>query len=149
MTYRREVEITEEPVPPATVVTPPQTTVVTPPATVVQPAYVEQPVRRYGPSGLGILERWIVFIFGLIQLLIGLRIILLLIAARESNDIVSGIYGLSEIFVAPFRGILRIDEVQRGATALDVGAIVALVGWFVIELIVLALIRVFRPAARA
>jgi uncharacterized protein YggT (Ycf19 family) len=147
MTYRREVEITEQPAPPATVV--PQTTVVTPPPAVVQPAYVERPVRRYGPSGLGILERWIVFIFGLIQLLIGLRILLLLIAARESNNIVSGIYNLSEIFVAPFRGILAIREVQAGASELDVAAIVALVGWFVIELIVLALIRVFRPSTTA
>lgn len=148
MTYRREVEITEEPAPPPTYVAPPPATVVTP-ATVVEREYVERPVRRYGPSGLGILERWIVFIFGLIQLLIGLRIILLLVAARQSNDLVAGIYNLSEVFVAPFRGILRIEEVQAGATALDVGAIVALVGWFVIELIVLGLLRVFRPAATA
>jgi hypothetical protein len=105
-------------------------------------------VRRYY-SGGSIVARWVVFIFGMIELLIGLRIILLLVAARESNGLVSGIYGLSEVFVAPFRGILRIDEVQAGATALDIGAIVALVGWFVIELIVLALVRVFRPTATA
>ena len=95
------------------------------------------------------IERAIIFIFGLIQLLIVMRIVLLLVAARESNAIVSFVYDVSEIFVAPFRGILRIDEVQAGATALDVGAIVALVGWFIIELIVLALVRVFRPAATA
>lgn len=137
MTYRREVEITEQ----------------APPATVVQervyerePVYERAPV-RYGPSPLGVLERWIIFIFGLIQLVIGLRILLLLVAAREANDIVAFIYNVSEIFVAPFRGILRIDEVQAGATALDMGAIVALIGWFVIELIVLALIRIFRPRA--
>jgi hypothetical protein len=149
MTYRREVEITEQPAAPPTVVAPPTTTVVAPPATVVQNEYVERPVRRYGPSGLGILERWVIFIFGLIQLLIGLRILLLLVAARESNNIVSSIYSVSEIFVAPFRGILRIDDVQSGATALDVGAIVALIGWFVLELIVLGLLRVFRPSATA
>ena len=95
------------------------------------------------------LTRLIVFLFGLIELLIGLRIILLLFAARESNDLVAAIYNISEIFVAPFRGILRIDEVQAGATALDVGAIVALIAWVVIELIVLALVRVFRPTASA
>jgi hypothetical protein len=137
MTYRREVEVTERVVQP-------------PPATIVQERIVEPPVvRRYYPGAGSIVSRWVVFIFGMIELLIGLRIILLLVAARESNNLVSGIYGLSEIFVAPFRGILRIDEVQAGATALDVGAIVALVGWFVIELIVLALVRVFRPAATA
>ena len=74
---------------------------------------------------------------------------LLLLAARESNDIVQFVYNVSEIFVAPFRGILRIDEVQSGAAALDVGAIVALIGWVIIELIVIALIRVFRPSATA
>jgi uncharacterized protein YggT (Ycf19 family) len=103
----------------------------------------------YRPSAFSTMERLIVFIFGLIELLIVLRIVLLLFAARGSNDLVAAIYNLSEVFVAPFRGILRIDEVQAGATALDVGAIVALIGWFILELVVLALVRVFRPAATA
>jgi hypothetical protein len=106
-------------------------------------------VRTYRESPLSTLSRWIVFLFGLVQLLIGLRIVLLLLAAREGNDLVAFIYNVSEVFVAPFRGILRIDEVQAGATALDVGAIVALIGWFIIELIVLALVRLFRPSAAA
>ena len=105
--------------------------------------------REVSPSPLGILSRLIVFLFGLIELLIALRIILLLFAARGSNDIVAAVYNISEVFVAPFRGILRIDEVQAGVTALDVGAIVALIAWVVIELIVLALVRVFRPTASA
>lgn len=114
--------------------------------------YVHEHAREravYSPSPLNVLARWIVFIFGLIQLLIGLRIILLLIAARQGNDLVSFIYNISEIFVAPFRGILRIEDVSAGATALDLGAIVALIGWVIIELVVLALVRVFRPTAAA
>jgi uncharacterized protein YggT (Ycf19 family) len=149
MTYRREVDVTET-TPPAAVVQPPATVVherVYEAAPTPAPVY-ERPV-VYASSPLGMVERWIVFVFGLVELLIGLRILLLLVAARQSNDIVRFIYNLSEIFVAPFRGILRIDEVQSGATALDVGAIVALVGWLVIELIVLALLRVFRPRATA
>lgn len=126
MTYRTDVEVHE----------PVETVVVDPP--------VERDVR---PSPLGVLQRWIVFVFGLIELFIGLRILLLLFAARESNDLVAGIYNLSEIFVAPFRGILRIAEVQAGAAELDTGAIVALVGWVIIELVVLAALRIFRPAA--
>jgi uncharacterized protein YggT (Ycf19 family) len=127
MTYQTRVEVTE------------------PADPNVENSVVER--RAYGPSPLHILERWIVFIFGLIELLIGLRILLLLVAARGSNDIVAFIYNISEIFVAPFRGILRIDEVQSGATALDVGAIVALVGWVIVELVIIALVRVFRPTA--
>ncbi len=130
MTYQREVVETVEPAPGHVHAT-------------------STEVRTYRPSALGVLSRWIVFIFGLIQLLITLRIVFLLLAAREGNSIVSAVYGLSEIFVAPFRGILRIDEVQAGATALDFGAIVALVGWFVIELIILAVVRIFRPSATA
>lgn len=130
MTYRTEVEVTD------------------PGETVVRDRVVERQVVT-SPDPLGVVRRLIVFIFGLIQLLIGLRIILLLFAARGSNDIVSGIYNISDIFVAPFRGILRINEVQSGATELDVAAIVALVGWTVIELVVLALVRVFRPSATA
>ena len=129
MTYQREVVETVDPAPGH-----------------VQATTTE--VRSYSPSPLSVVRRWIIFVFGLIQLLIVLRIVLLLLAAREGNDIVSAIYGLSEIFVAPFRGILGINEVQRGATELDVGAIVALIGWFIIELIVLAAVRIFRPSAR-
>jgi uncharacterized protein YggT (Ycf19 family) len=120
---------------------------------VTEPAdpYVDRVVERrtYSPSPLAVLERWIVFIFGLVELLIVVRILLLLVAARQSNDLVAGIYNVSEVFVAPFRGILRIDEVQAGATALDIGALVALIGWVVIELVVVGLVRVFRPSATA
>lgn len=130
MTYRTEVEVTDR----------------DPGETYVREHSHERAV-SYGPSPLGMLSRLVVFLFGLIQLLIGLRIILLLFAARESNDIVAAVYNISEVFVAPFRGILRIEEVQAGATALDIGAIVALVAWVIIELIVLALLRVFRPSA--
>jgi uncharacterized protein YggT (Ycf19 family) len=120
----------------------------------VDPAYVHThsaEVRRvtYAPSPLATIERLIVFIFTVIELLIVARIVLLLVAARESNGIVQFIYNLSDIFVAPFRGILGINEVQAGAAALDIAAIIALIGWVIIELIVIALVRVFRPAATA
>src|SRR5690349_12567797 len=122
MTYRQEVEVTDSANPYAGEV-------------------VRERTVRTGRTAnpLGTLERLIVFIFGLIEIVIILRIVLLLVSARESNDLVAAIYNISEIFVAPFRGILRIDEVQAGATALDVGAIVALIGWVVIELIILGL----------
>ena len=92
-----------------------------------------------------LLERVIDLIFGIILILIALRIALLLLAARESNALVSGIYALTEIFVAPFRGILRIDEVDAGRSELDVSAIVAIVGWALIWLLIRAIVRLFRP----
>ncbi|HEV8054383.1 MAG: YggT family protein [Chloroflexi bacterium] len=98
----------------------------------------------YRPSGTETARRIVVFVFGLIQALIILRIVLLLVAAREGNDLVSFVYSISEIFVAPFRGILGIDEVSAGSSSLDIGAIVALIGWTLIELLVIALLNIFR-----
>jgi uncharacterized protein YggT (Ycf19 family) len=103
----------------------------------------------YRPSATGMLERLVIWIFGVIQLLILVRIVLLMVAAREGNAIVAFIYDLTDLFVFPFRGILGADEIAAGQTALDVAAIVALVGWTVLELIILGLIRVFRPARHA
>jgi hypothetical protein len=41
------------------------------------------------------------------------------------------------------------NEIQAGAAALDVAALVALIGWLIIELIVIGLVRVFRPTVTA
>ena len=79
--------------------------------------YVEEPVRddvhshstvTYAPSVVGMIERLIIWVFGLIQLLIILRIVLLFFAAREGNQLVSLIYTLTDFLVAPFRGIFGI-----------------------------------------
>jgi uncharacterized protein YggT (Ycf19 family) len=109
------------------------------------PAREEHTTVTHRGSAFGTIERAIVYIFGLIQLVLVLRILLLLVAAREGNAIVSFIYSVSEIFVAPFRGILGIDEVAAGQAALDVSAIVALIGWTVIELLIIGLVRIARP----
>jgi uncharacterized protein YggT (Ycf19 family) len=115
----------------------------------VEPVYQSTRVTRYSQGPTAVLEKILLLIFSLIELVIVLRIVLLLLAARQGNDLVQGIYNLSEIFVAPFRGILRIDEVQAGIAALDFGAIVALVGWLIIEVVVIAIVRLFRPTATA
>jgi len=89
-------------------------------------------------------RRVIVLVFGLIQLLIGARIVLLLLDAREANALVAGILDVSQIFVAPFEGILRTDSLNAAGSTLDVAAVVALVGWTVIELVVLWAVGIFR-----
>ena len=89
-------------------------------------------------------RRITVLVFGLIQVVIGARFILLLLDARESNGLVLGILNLSQIFVAPFEGILRTDALHAGGSIFDVAAIVALVGWTVLELIVIWALGIFR-----
>jgi len=96
------------------------------------------------PSGAELTRRVVVLIFGLIQVLIGLRILLLLIDAREANDLVSLILNLSQVFVGPFEGILRTDFLHASGSTLDLAAIVAFVGWTVLELIVLWVVNIFR-----
>jgi hypothetical protein len=96
------------------------------------------------PSGGEFVRRVVVLIFGLIQVLIGLRIVLLLLNAREANAIVKGILDLSQLFVAPFEGILRTDALHASGSALDITAIVAFVGWTILELIVIWAVSIFR-----
>ena len=102
---------------------------------------VEEQVTR-SPGGAVVLRRIVVFIFGLIQLLIGLRIILLVLDANRTNDLVSAIYTLSAPFVAPFEGILRTDAIHASGSTLDVAALVALVAWTILELVILAAVRI-------
>jgi hypothetical protein len=88
-------------------------------------------------------RRITVLVFGLIQLLIGARFVLLLLDAREGNGLVSGILNLSQLFVGPFEGMLRTDAMHAGGSTLDVAAIVALVGWSVLEFVVIKALAVF------
>ena len=106
-------------------------------------AVVERRVTRT-PSGGELASRIVVLLFGIVQILIILRIVLLLLNAREGNDVVSFILNTSQIFVAPFNGMLNVNNLQSGGSVLDVAAILALIGWTVLEAIVLAAAGVFR-----
>jgi prepilin signal peptidase PulO-like enzyme (type II secretory pathway) len=101
-------------------------------------------ITRSGPGAPETVRRVVILIFGLIQVVIGARIVLLLLDAREGNALVAGILDISQVFVAPFEGILRTDSLSSAGSVLDVAAIVAFVGWTVLELIVLWAIGIFR-----
>jgi hypothetical protein len=96
------------------------------------------------PSNNEMTRRIVVLVFGLIQIVIGLRIVLLILDARTGNLLVSVVTGLGGALTAPFQGILRIGAVAAGGSVLDVAAIVALVGWTIIELIVIWCLAIFR-----
>jgi hypothetical protein len=89
-------------------------------------------------------RRVVVLIFGLFQIVIGLRIVLLLLDARAGNLLVSIINNVGGLLVAPFQGILQTSAVSSGGSVLDVVAVVALVGWTIVELIVIWSLGVFR-----
>jgi hypothetical protein len=90
------------------------------------------------------IRRVVVLLFGLIQIVIGARFVLLLLDAREANGLVSAILNISGLFVAPFEGILRTDALHSAGSVLDITAVVAFVGWTVLELIVIWALGIFR-----
>jgi hypothetical protein len=101
------------------------------------------------PGGSEMARRIVVLVFGLIQVVIGLRFVLLLLDAREANGLVSGILNVSQVFVAPFEGILRTDALQSAGSVFDVTAVVAFVGWTILELIVIWAVGIFRRSRTA
>ena len=96
--------------------------------------------RTPGPGGATMATRIVTFVFGILQALLILRIILLLLVANPGNDIVNFIFDITQPFVEPFRGMFKLDQVRAGQSKLDIAAIVALVGWTLIEALVVALL---------
>jgi hypothetical protein len=111
-----------------------------------RPAVSRTESRRttFDPGGSEMTRRVVVLVFGLIQLVIGLRFVLLLLDAREANGLVSAILNVSQVFVAPFEGILRTNGLASHGSFFDITAIVALVGWTILELVVIWAVGIFR-----
>ena len=106
----------------------------------------------YTPAGPGwttTAARIVTFGFGILQALLILRIILLLLVANPSNGVVDFIFGITQPFVEPFIGMFSLNRVVADqGSILDVAAIVALIGWTLIEALILAGLRIVsrRPA---
>ena len=96
------------------------------------------------PSGGEVGRRVVTLIFGIIQTFIVLRIVLLLLDAREGNGLVSFILDVSQLFVAPFVGIFNSDALRMSGSVLDIAAVAALVGWTILEMIVLWVVNIAR-----
>jgi len=94
------------------------------------------------PGPLYYARRVVSLLFGVLAVLIGLRILLLLFVANQQNSVVDFVYGVTEPFVAPFRGIFQFDAVTPGGgSVFDIAALVALIGWLLIYLLIMAILR--------
>ena len=92
-------------------------------------------------SPIDTIRRIVWLLFGILQALIVLRIILLLLNANEANDIVAFIVNVTDPFVEPFRSMFRLDQVSGASgSVLDVAAIVALIAWSLVEALVLGIV---------
>jgi uncharacterized protein YggT (Ycf19 family) len=101
------------------------------------PAYVDD-----APGPMYYVRRVVSLLFGILAVLLGLRILLLLLVANQQNSIVDFVYDITEPFVAPFRGIFNFDTVSPGGgSVLDIAAVVALVGWLLIYVLLMAILR--------
>ena len=103
-----------------------------------------------GPGGATLAARVVSFLFGILQVLLILRIILLLLVANPGNDIVSFVFNITQPFVEPFINMFSLNRVTADqGSVLDITAIVALIAWTLIEALILAGIRIFsrRPTA--
>jgi uncharacterized protein YggT (Ycf19 family) len=101
------------------------------------------------PESAAVAARVVGFLFGVLQALLILRIVLLLLVANPGNDIVALILNATNPFVEPFRGMFALDRVRADqGSVFDLAALVALIGWTLIEGLVLAALRIFarRPA---
>jgi YggT family protein len=95
---------------------------------------------RSGPTAGEVIRRFVVLLFGILQALLIIRIILLVLVANTGNDVVSFILAATDPFVEPFRGMFRLDQVRAGQSKLDIAALVAIVGWTLIEALIVALL---------
>lgn len=103
--------------------------------TTVQRETVSQ---RTSTSGMVVLQRIVWYVTGFIIALLTLRLILLMLAANDSNAFVGFIYALSGFFAAPFFGIFSYQPAY-GQFTFEISTVVAiivyaLVGWGIAKL---------------
>ncbi len=85
---------------------------------------------------------------GVLEAIIGLRVLLKLIAANPANPLAKFVYGFSDLFLWPFQG-LTIEPSAQGMV-LEIPAIIAmfvyaLIGWAIVRLFWLLF---YQPASR-
>jgi len=85
-----------------------------------------------------VLARIVWFVFGAIEILLAIRFLLTLFGANAEAGFVKLVYGLSDIFMAPFNAIFSTGRIS-GATfewsALVAIAVYALIAWGLVALI--------------
>lgn len=102
------------------------------------------------------IARVIYFCFAVIQIALGLRVLLKLIAANPLSGFTRFIYGFTAPFVAPFSNIVATPTAANGAT-LDVSSLLAiliylLISWLIVRLLLLLIERpgsLPRPRTRS
>lgn len=87
-------------------------------------------------------------LFGVLEALLGLRIILKLIAANPGNPFASFVYNITELFVWPFQGLTGTPE--AAGMVLEIHSLIAMLvyailGWALVKL---SWILLYNPTSR-
>lgn len=84
-------------------------------------------------------------LFGVIEALIGLRIILKFIAANPTSDFARFLYSLTDVFLAPFAGLVGSPVIGNGV--IEIYSMIAIVVYALLAWLVVRLFRlIFTPA---
>ena len=94
-------------------------------------------------SGLIIVQRFIWFVVGVINILLAIRFALLLLGANQSAGFVDFIYGITGIFVAPFIGIF--GEPTYGRFMFEWSSLLAIVVYSLVAWGIVKLLTLTRP----
>ena len=101
----------------------------------------EREAVRTSIAPLEMARRIVGLVFGILQGLLIIRIILLLLVANRSNDVVQFVLGITNPFVNPFRDMFALDTIGSQGSVLDIAAIVAIIAWTLIEFLIFAIIN--------
>lgn len=90
-------------------------------------------------------EYLIYFIFGILEILLGFRLVLKLMGASVASGFVNLIYSITRIFILPFEGIFRraTTEGIETTSILEPSTLVALVVYAILAWGIVMLVRIF------
>ena len=125
-----------------------------PPVPVVVAAPAPVVIQQVAPARprrgvLYLIRRVVAFLFGVLQALLIIRILLEFFNANPDDSIVNSVMTITQPFVDPFLGMFNLDAVEgANGSVVDIAAIVALVAWTLIETLVLSVLRLFDRRGR-
>lgn len=94
-----------------------------------------------------VVSRVIMFVFGVIEVFIAIRFVLMLLGANAGAGFVKMIYSVSGVFMAPFIAIFNTQK--AGEAVFDLSALVAIAVYALVAWGLVALIRAVNPRERS
>ena len=115
----------------------------------VQPVVPVQPVDPEAPvSGADRARQVVYLIFGIIEVLIAIRVVLKLLAANPNAGFSSFIYGITEPLVGPFLGVFNTPSGDNGSV-FELSSVLAIIVYMLLAYVIVRVIYILsrRPTA--